>query len=203
MEVTPTSGKGTLDTWRFHRQRGVRTQSRVEPYVGEGTRPGANHRSRGVCESALKPCQAGKAQGRKCQGSEPDLGKPAVRDYRGAPRNVAQSWRARVLSQHEKGLFEAAGGGTLFLDEIGETVPAAAGETAARAGRPRDPPMGGIRDMQVDVRVIAASNRDLEKAVREGPVSSGSLLPFGHHCDLHLTVAGPERGHPPSGGLFH
>jgi hypothetical protein len=37
--------------------------------------------------------------GKKCQYSEPDLGEPAVRDYRGAPRNVAQSWRARVLSQ--------------------------------------------------------------------------------------------------------
>jgi hypothetical protein len=33
MEVTPTSGKGTLGTWRFHFQRGGRTQSRPEPYA--------------------------------------------------------------------------------------------------------------------------------------------------------------------------
>ena len=40
MEVTPTSGKGTLDTWRFHRQRGVRTQSRVEPTYERELGPG-------------------------------------------------------------------------------------------------------------------------------------------------------------------
>jgi|HubBroStandDraft_3_1064219.scaffolds.fasta_scaffold14863_3 hypothetical protein len=67
VKVTPTSGKETLDTWWFHLQRGVRTQCRVAPHAGEGTRPGAHHERRGVCESALKPRQAGKTQGRNAR----------------------------------------------------------------------------------------------------------------------------------------
>ena len=43
----------------------------------------------GVCESALKPHQTGKAQGRKAKTPNRTLGNPAVRDYRGASRNVA------------------------------------------------------------------------------------------------------------------
>jgi len=70
--------------------------------------------------------------------------------------------------QMKKGLFEAADGGTLFLDEIGEL----SGLLQAKLLRVLEDQVirrvGGIRDMQVDVRVIAASNRDLEKAVREG-----------------------------------
>jgi two-component system response regulator AtoC len=70
--------------------------------------------------------------------------------------------------QMKKGLFEAADGGTLFLDEIGELSPL----LQAKLLRVREDQVirrvGGIRDAQVDVRVIAASNRDLEKAVRDG-----------------------------------
>jgi hypothetical protein len=89
MQVTPTSGKGTLDHGGVIGQRGDRTLSRHKPYVGDGATPWANHGSRGVCESALKPRQSWEGPWKKCYGSEPDLGKPAVRDYRGAPRNAA------------------------------------------------------------------------------------------------------------------
>src|SRR5579864_2115705 len=64
MQVTPTSGKGTLDHGGAIVQRGGRTLSRHKPYAGDGARPWANHGSRGACESALKPRQAGKAHGR-------------------------------------------------------------------------------------------------------------------------------------------
>src|SRR5581483_5528140 len=68
----------------------------------------------------------------------------------------------------KKGLFEMADGGTLFLDEIGEL----SGLLQAKLLRVLEDQIirrvGGVRDMQVDVRVIAASNRDLESAVREG-----------------------------------
>jgi len=47
MEVTPTSGKGTLGTWWFHFQRGGRTQSRLEPYAWDGTKLWANHSQSG------------------------------------------------------------------------------------------------------------------------------------------------------------
>jgi DNA-binding NtrC family response regulator len=68
----------------------------------------------------------------------------------------------------KKGLFEQADGGTLFLDEIGEL----SGLLQAKLLRVLEEQVirrvGGVRDQEVDVRVIAASNRDLERAVREG-----------------------------------
>jgi DNA-binding NtrC family response regulator len=70
--------------------------------------------------------------------------------------------------QMKKGLFEAADVGTLFLDEIGELTPLLQAKLLRVLEDQVIRRVGGIRDMQVDVRVIAASNRDLEKAVREG-----------------------------------
>ena len=70
--------------------------------------------------------------------------------------------------QMKKGLFETANGGTLFLDEIGELSPLLQAKLLRVLEDQVIRRVGGVRDMQVDVRVIAASNRDLEKAVREG-----------------------------------
>lgn len=68
----------------------------------------------------------------------------------------------------KKGLFEMADGGTLFLDEIGELSPLLQAKLLRVLEDQMIRRVGGVRDMQVDVRVIAASNRDLEKAVRDG-----------------------------------
>jgi transcriptional regulator with PAS, ATPase and Fis domain len=70
--------------------------------------------------------------------------------------------------QMKKGLFEVANGGTLFLDEIGELSPLLQAKLLRVLEDQVIRRVGGVRDMQVDVRVIAASNRDLERAVREG-----------------------------------
>jgi transcriptional regulator with PAS, ATPase and Fis domain len=56
----------------------------------------------------------------------------------------------------------------LFLDEIGELSPLLQAKLLRVLEDQVIRRVGGVRDMQVDVRVIAASNRDLEKAVREG-----------------------------------
>ncbi len=69
--------------------------------------------------------------------------------------------------QMKKGLFEMADGGTLFLDEIGELSPLLQAKLLRVLEDQVIRRVGGVRDMQVDVRVMAASNRDLEKAVRE------------------------------------
>src|ERR1700758_3912869 len=68
----------------------------------------------------------------------------------------------------KKGLFEMADGGTLFLDEIGELSPLLQAKLLRVLEDQVIRRVGGVRDMQVNVRVIAASNRDLEKAVRDG-----------------------------------
>jgi len=68
----------------------------------------------------------------------------------------------------KKGLFEVADGGTLFLDEIGELSPLLQAKLLRVLEDQVIRRVGGVRDIQVNVRVIAASNRDLEREVREG-----------------------------------
>jgi two-component system, NtrC family, response regulator AtoC len=70
--------------------------------------------------------------------------------------------------QTKKGLFETANGGTLFLDEIGELSPLLQAKLLRVLEDQVIRRVGGVRDLQVDVRVVAASNRDLERAVRDG-----------------------------------
>ena len=68
----------------------------------------------------------------------------------------------------KKGLIEAASGGTLFLDEIGELSQFLQAKLLRVLDDHVVRRVGGVRDIPVDVRVVAASNRDLERAVREG-----------------------------------
>ncbi len=67
-----------------------------------------------------------------------------------------------------KGYFELADGGTLFLDEIGE-MPLGTQVKVLRVLEEKEfMRVGGAASQKVDVRIIAATNRDLESAVREG-----------------------------------
>jgi Nif-specific regulatory protein len=67
-----------------------------------------------------------------------------------------------------KGRFEAADGGTLFLDEIGEISPAFQAKLLRVLQEGELERVGGTRTLRVDVRVIAATHRDLEAAVDAG-----------------------------------
>ena len=66
------------------------------------------------------------------------------------------------------GLFELADGGTIFLDEIGETSPAFQVKLLRVLQEGEVRPLGSNRRRPVDVRVIAATNRDLEQDIRSG-----------------------------------
>ncbi len=68
----------------------------------------------------------------------------------------------------KKGLLESADGGTLFLDEIGEMPMLLQAKLLRVLEEQNFRRVGGLKDIVVDVRIIAASNRNLEDAVRAG-----------------------------------
>ena len=71
-------------------------------------------------------------------------------------------------SSTKKGLFEIANGGTLFLDEIGTMSMDMQAKILRALQDRRFMQLGGTQEIQVDVRIIAATNVNLETAVREG-----------------------------------
>ena len=68
----------------------------------------------------------------------------------------------------KKGLFEVADGGTIYLDEIGDMKIDLQSKMLRFIETKAFKRVGGHRDIEVDVRIIAATNRDLEAAVRSG-----------------------------------
>jgi len=66
------------------------------------------------------------------------------------------------------GLFEAAAGGTLFLDEISEMDLGLQSKLLRALQERRIRPVGGVKEVEVDVRVVTACNADLQKYVEEG-----------------------------------
>jgi two-component system response regulator AtoC len=70
--------------------------------------------------------------------------------------------------QTKKGKFELADGGTLFLDEIGDMPTALQAKLLQVLQDGEFTPLGCEESVRVDVRVLAATNRDLERAVQEG-----------------------------------
>lgn len=68
----------------------------------------------------------------------------------------------------KKGLFELADGGTVFLDEIGDMVPRLQIKLLRFLEDRRFRRVGGSDEIAVDVRIITATNRDIEQAVKDG-----------------------------------
>jgi two-component system response regulator HydG len=71
-----------------------------------------------------------------------------------------------------EGLLVAASGGTLFLDEIGETSPQTQVKLLRAIQEREVTPVGSTEAVSVDVRIIAATNRDLEEQIRKGEFRS-------------------------------
>lgn len=68
----------------------------------------------------------------------------------------------------KKGVFEEANGGTVFLDEVGNLPYEVQKQLLRALQEQKVRPVGSAQDINVDVRIIAATNEDLEKAIEEG-----------------------------------
>ena len=100
------------------------------------------------------------------------------------------------------GLFEVADGGTLFIDEIGEL----AGSLQAKLLRVLEDGsmrrVGSVKERRVDVRLLAATNRDMAKDEAEGPFSRGLVLPHQRDVVAVAAAARTARRHSPVGQTF-
>ena len=92
----------------------------------------------------------------------------------------------------KKGLLEVAHGGTLFLDEIGDLSPAVQAKFLRVLEQQSFRRLGGLQDINVDLRVVAATNRDLSGAVQSGTFR----LDLFHRLSVIQIAPPPLRDHP-------
>ena len=128
----------------------------------------ADHRRerhrQGARRARHPPAQPARRHARSCRSTAAPSPRPCSR----ASSSATCAARSPAPSPIGPGLFRQADGGTIFLDEIGE-LPLAMQVKLLRVLQERQiVPVGGTSAVNVDVRVVAATNRDLERLVAEG-----------------------------------
>jgi two-component system, NtrC family, response regulator AtoC len=94
--------------------------------------------------------------------------------------------------KQKKGLFEIADGGTVFLDEIGELSPATQVKLLNIIESRTIRRLGGSKDIHVDIRIIAATNKDLLKAIEEKTFREDLY----YRLKVFQIILPPLREHP-------
>ncbi|MBI1920201.1 MAG: sigma-54-dependent Fis family transcriptional regulator [Geobacter sp.] len=104
-------------------------------------------------------------------------------------------------SARKPGIFETADKGTLFLDEIGEMDPAMQAKLLRVLETRRFRRVGGTRDIEIDVRVVAATNRNLKEAIREGTFREDLFYRL-NVFPIHIPPLRERRGDIPALSKF-
>jgi DNA-binding NtrC family response regulator len=98
--------------------------------------------------------------------------------------------------QQKRGLFETADGGTVFLDEIGEITSGLQAKLLRFLEEKTFKRVGGLADIRVDVRVVAATNRNLEDEVKAGKFREDLFYRL-QVMPVHLPPVRERRGDIP------
>ncbi len=101
-------------------------------------------------------------------------------------------------NENRRGLFQAAHGGTLFMDEIGNMSVTMQVKLYRVLQEGKVRPIGSTEESDVDVRVIAATNKDLEKEIAEGRFREDLFYRLSVIPDSPAAAARTPRRHPAS-----
>ena len=100
---------------------------------------------------------------------------------------------------NKPGRFQLADGGTLFLDEIGDLSPKGQGDLLRVLEDGAFRMVGGSELIRVNVRIIAATNKQLQDAVGQGKFREDLFYRLADCADRHAAAAGAGGGHPAAG----
>jgi hypothetical protein len=102
----------------------------------------------------------------------------------------------------KRGILELASGGTAFLDEVGELPLSLQAKLLRVLEEHRFRRLGGTKDVDVDLRVIAATNQELRKSDRTRQIPPRFVLQAECHSSGDNSTARAQGGHPSVGALF-
>ena len=155
-----------------------RRPDRQEPADAGGDGPGAARRQRppsvlitgesGTGKELVARALHDARRARTASRSSPSTAAPCPKRCSRASCSGTRRARSPAPTRARRGCSARRDGGTLFLDEIGE-LPTPLQVKLLRVLQERKVrPVGGTQELEVDVRVVAATNRDVEQAVRDG-----------------------------------
>src|SRR3989442_11805634 len=97
---------------------------------------------------------------------------------------------------NKEGLFEVADGGTLFLDEVAEAPSGIQVKLLRVLQEPEFRRIGGTRKIKVDVRIVAATNKDFNQAVAQGLFREDLFFPLNLIPITLPPLPSPPRDNP-------